>query len=38
VGLDVVEAERCGEDGFHLTEVEKMTYDMSDMYCKPKKY
>jgi hypothetical protein len=32
---DVIEAERCGPDGFFLTELDQSTYDMSEFYCIP---
>lgn len=35
---DVMEAPRCGENGFYLTEKDKITYDMSDAYCIPPDY
>ena len=35
---DSMEAPRCGDDGFLLTETDKKTYDFSEFYCIPPGY
>lgn len=35
---DAMEAPRCGEDGFFLTETDKKTYDFREFYCIPPGY
>jgi hypothetical protein len=35
---EAMEASRCGEEGFSLTEIDKKTFDFSESYCIPPGY